>query len=225
MDTNTTTPAAATDTKKPTLDVDEYRALQPFRRPTSARVFAYAENRLVEAGLADHRNFDAFREYEGEGLCLPVPPPPKGFDMYQLMSLIRIEGKIGQCVIDPDDITDRIEVPSGMYMMTGIDDGRLRLNTSPSVSWGNIITECRFPCTAWMGFIHALVFPQFFYNHRMDIVGSRFGTKSTPNLLLVPSGPKLSAYPRNNPDPQWGAASCEFIILPNGERFQLRVLD
>ncbi len=197
------------------ITTEQYRALQsPVTLPTREQLFGFEVETLVAKGLAKYEQADPFRNRLPIGLFLLVPPKPKEFDLTHLVSLIEVDGKNGRNFLDAQQLTDEIEVPSGSYLMLDIEDGKARLNTKPSVSKANIAAENRSPYTTWRGIVHAIVFPEVFQSHNMDLCGSRYESKFVPNLCLYDGKPWLVASWDYSAYPEWGAPSCGSVLVP-----------
>lgn len=174
-----------TATQKPRITAEQYRALQaPVTLPTCKQLFDFMVETLVTKGLAKYDHADPFRNRLPAGLFLLVPPKPKEFDLNHLVSLIEVDNKKGRNYLNVGDLADDIKVPDGPYLMVDIEDGKARLNTKPSVSKASILVAGRSPYTTWRGIVHAVVFPEVFQSHNMDLVGSRYESKGVPGLYL-----------------------------------------
>lgn len=218
-------PELATGNHAP-VSVEEYRAFQrPFVPRTPQQLFDW----MVEERLP--KKFDGmnvFSSVHADPFCrkipasnqlfLLVPPQPKGLLedrvlLDHLVSLIGFDGKNGQNYLDPKELTDLIEVPAGPSLLTNIDDGRLRLNVKPSISRERIKKEGRHPYTTWRGIVHGIVFPDISRDLNMDLVGSRYGSGSTPILYLSGGRLKLNARWFDVAFPRWGAPSCGRVLI------------
>lgn len=212
----TTTVAAVTMPEIVRPSVEQYLALQSHHvpLPSSVELFDFVVETLVTKGLAKYEHADHFRNRLPAGLFLLVPPKPKEFDLAHLMSLIEVAGKKGRNFLDTKHLTDEVEVHNGPYLMVDIDDGKARLNIKPSISRSKIKAENRLPYTTWRGIVHAVVFPEVFQSHNMDLVGSRYESKVAPDLYLSGGGPELDAGWDGSASPRWGAPSCGSVIVP-----------
>lgn len=213
---NTTTATATPATLKLVVGptVEQYRGLQHPVLPTREQLFDYMVEVLVDKGLATYCQADPFRKNLPTRLFLLVPPQPKDMDLSNAVLLIEVDGKDGHNYLDPQHLKDEIEVPSCPYLMVDIEDGRARLNTEPSVSRRKILAKNRSPYTTWRGIVHAIVFPEVFQSHNMDLVGSRCKSEIMPGLYLCDGRPELSAHWDDVASPEWGAPSCGRVIVP-----------
>ncbi|MDO8664835.1 MAG: DUF5701 family protein [Candidatus Liptonbacteria bacterium] len=194
---------------------EQYRAPQAsVTLPTPRATFYFMVETLVAKGLAKYEHADPFRNRLPTILFLLVPPKPEEFDLSHLVSLIEVDGKRGLNYLDPGHLTEEIKVPDGPYLMVDIEDGRARLNTKPSVSSANIANENRSPYTTWRGIVHAVVFPEVFQGHNIDLVGSRYESEGVPYLFLNGRRPELHVCWCDDAHPEWGAPSCGSVIVP-----------
>ncbi len=176
--------------------------------PTPEQLFDHMVETLVAKELAKYEHADPFREKLPTGLFLLIPPRPAELDLGHLLGLIEFEGKKGTNNLTTGDLTDKVTVPEGPYLMAGIEDGRSRLNTKPSVSEANITAENRSPYVTFEGIIHGVLFHDVFRSHNMDLCGSRYESKHVPHLHLDDDRPKLSADWYDSANPKWGTPSC-----------------
>jgi|ERR1700722_2708958 len=204
------------------ISVEQYRALQrPIVLPTPQQLFDQMVERLKAkfegSGIFKPSHADPFRRGLPYKLFLLVPPQPKALlvdrDLLNhVVSLVEANGKTGKNYLDPKDLKDLIEIPEGPSLLMDIEDGNKRRDVKPSVSRENIKAEGRHPYTTWMGIVHAIVFPEVFQSHNMDLVGSRSEPGSTPFLSLGGGGGRLDAVWGDDADPKWGAPSCGSVI-------------
>lgn len=191
------------------ISMEQYRALQrPIVLPTPAELLDFEIETLVGKGRARYEHADPFRKNPPSGLFLLVPPKPNPLDLAHLMGLVVVDGKTGTNYLDPAQLTDVIEVPDGPYLMADIEDGDNRRDTKPFVSAVNIANEGRSPYVTWEGLVHVIVFPDVLTHHSLDLVGSRYESRSVPRLCRYGDGPRLHASGYDDAYPGWGAPSC-----------------
>ena len=146
---------------------------------------------------------------------LLVPPQPKAInelDWNDLMARINLNGKTGRNYLTIKSLTDLDSVVAIPRMLIGLEDGRSRLNTKPSVSEKAITGAGRFGYNLWTGYIHAVVFSEVLNHHYMDLVRSRCDSDRVPYLCLDDDAPALDAYWYGHADPEWGAPSFGSVI-------------
>ena len=202
-----------TATKVQPISAEQYTALlQPVRPPPPQELFEFQRAKLADKKLAPVEMFDHFASrLPAHGLFLLVPPQPGSpdtLDWNDLMARVELDGKKGRNYLTPKHLKDTIEVPKVPTMLVGVEDGRGRLNTKPSVSREAIKKE---GCTAyhtWRGYTHLVLFPMVLKHHNMDIVGSLFKAEFVPFFCLLGDEPTISYRWLDNAHPQWGAPSC-----------------
>ena len=190
---------------------EEYQAL--YEPPPSVRtpeeMLDLQLRCFVERELATQADADPFRNHLPEhNRFLFVPKRPKTLDLARLMAMIELDGKRGVNYLKEQSLVDLIEVPEGPYLMIDIEDGRARLNVTPSVSLETISAESRSPFTTFEGIAFGIVFPIVLAHHNLDIIGSRCGSDFFPYLYLHDGKPTLYGSWGVSASPGWGAPSC-----------------
>jgi len=189
----------------------------PVQAPTAIEIFETSRARLADAKLAPIEMFDRFANRlptDGTPFLL-VPPQPKAvnnLDWTDLMARIELNGKVGQNYLAVGSLLDLDPIVSVQRMLVGLEDGRGRLNTKPSVSEANITAAGRFGYTVWTGYIHVVVYTKVLNHHYMDMIRSRCGSDYVPFLYLGDDGPTLLADWGDAALPYWGAPSFGSVI-------------
>ena len=184
----------------------------PLQHPTAVEIFEISRQRLVDARLAKPEMFDSFSDrlpIDGRPFLL-VPPQLKAvneMDWNELMARIQLNGKTGQNYLTVSALKDLDPIVSVPRILAGVEDGRQRLNTKPSVAHVDIQSAGRFGYGLWTGYIHAVVFTEVLNHHYMDLIRSRYLSGHVPYLYLLDSEPSLDANWHDRADPRWGAPS------------------
>lgn len=189
----------------------------PLQRPTAQEIFEISRARLVDAKLAPIDMFDRFASrLPADGTPFLLVPPQLAslaeMDWSELMARIQLNGKTGRNYLTAAALSDLDPIVSAPRMLVGIEDGRGRLNTKPSVAQTDIDTTGRLAYGLWTGFIHAVVFTEVLNHHNMDLLRSRYRSDDVPCLCLHGGGPALGASWDDNADPGWGAPSFGGVI-------------
>jgi hypothetical protein len=203
----------STETRR-IITSEEYSALtQPVPPPSPKDLFDYQVETLVKKGLASYSDADGLCKNLPSGLFLFVPPTPPTLDLAHLMSLVELDGKRGVNYLNAEYLKNLIETPKCAYLLTGVEDGRARLNTKPSVSRQNIRNEKRTEYTTFRGIIHCILFPSVLKHHYMDLSGSRYRSAHVPSLCLYDGKPALNGRWDDGANPEWGAPSASEVVL------------
>ncbi len=176
---------------------ERYRALQhPVALPSPDQILDRALTMLMANGLITPDRADLFRKVKHSkyGLFLPIPACPQQPDLNRFMGLIEVNGKKGKCSLGSKDLTDKVQIPTGDYLLLNINDGRGYLNVKPSESERRILSEYCYPYTVWEGIIHAFLLPEVFMDlDRMWLCDTRYGSGGVPCLYISDGGPRLRA--------------------------------
>lgn len=172
-------------------------------------------NRLRDKGLTFSRaDADRLRSRIATELqpFIVVPSRPNTIDLSDFMALVEFNGKRGRNYLEPQSLTDVVEVPQRAHVLLDVEDGRQRLDMSPSVSYENIRCEGRLVYPLWYGLVHAIVFPCVLQDHYLDLVGSRYYSERVPFLYLNEDGPGLGSGFYDTTNPEWGAPSAGSVL-------------
>ena len=208
-----------TATTRKAFSSDDIGALfaPPLRQLTPVEVFEISRARLADAKLATADMFDRFAaRLPADGtpflLVPPQPRPVSEMDWNEYMARIQLNGKMGQNFLTVSALSDLDPLVTVPRMLVGVEDGRQRLNTKPSVAQSNIESAGRFGYGLWAGYIHLMVFSEVLNHHYMDLVRSRFVSGGVPCLCLGGGEPALLADWSDGAFPGWGAPSFGSVI-------------
>lgn len=145
-----------------------------------------------------------------EGNTPFIPVIPRSYlGIYGLMPMVRNGDKVGYTTLDPNNITDVVDVPKGPYFIFDIEDGRKYLGKSPERAEELIKEENRSCLTADEG-IAVCVHTNVLSDHYVDCTGSRFGhSYRVPHVYLEDEFPRLIWLNFDDSDHRWGSASCQ----------------
>lgn len=175
----------------------------------SRLLFDYMIEKLMAAGIIPCRPSESFRNAVPDSPFLWMPGKLADIEFGKLMNSTEVNGMNGVNFLVRGYCADTVKIPDGPYFLTDIEDGSGRLNTTPSLSEARIVAEGRSPYTILEGIIHAVVFPEAFATHNMDLCGSRYKKENIPLLILRNDGLRLQSSITNSPHPRCGAPSCK----------------
>ncbi len=200
-----------TTTTRNSIAPEEYHALYgpPPRVMTPEEMLDFQLQCFVERELATREEAYPFRgNLPATSRFLFVPKRPKTLDLAHLMAMIELNDKRGGNYLNTQSLVDLIAVPEGPYLMTDVEDGRVRLNVKPSVARETILAESRSPFTTFEGIAFGIVFPVVLAHHNLDLVGSRYESDNFQGLYLDGDEPAIDGDWEGVADPRWGAPSC-----------------
>ncbi|MEE6286397.1 DUF5701 family protein [Georgenia sp. MJ173] len=129
---------------------------------------------------------------------------------------MRLGARTGMSVIDDDEIATyrpvaRLDLPTGAYLLTGIDTGGRFLNVAPADALAAIDAEGRTPLTVAEGLALVTVRPDMLRPGRcFSLAGSRTGTNQrVPAVWISQRQPKLGWCWDRNPHTWLGTASAQ----------------
>jgi hypothetical protein len=172
-------------------------------------LFDYMIEKMVAEKIATYEMAAPFRKTIPNHPFLWIPSGLSLLGLGRLMDLVMAKGVRGVNFLALRYCSNTVAIPTEPYFMFDIEDGSERLDTNPSLSEARIFADGRSPYTIIEGIVHAMIFPEVFDLHNMNLCGSRYKTDNTPELLLSNSGPRLQSSFMNSPHPRWGAPSCK----------------
>ena len=189
----------------------------PHPRRSSVEVYEDSRAILIDKRLATAEMFDGFaKRLPPDGVpFLLRPPQPRSLntlDWADLMARLQLNGKTGKNFLTVKSLSDLDPIITVPRMLIGLEDGRGRLNTKPSVSEKAITTAGRFGYNLWTGYIHAVVYTEVLNHHYLDLVRSRYDSDYVPYLYLDGDEPALDASGDAYAHPKWGAPSFGSVI-------------
>jgi hypothetical protein len=148
---------------------------------------------------------------DGVPFVLVVPVP----DVNDLVPAMRRGSKLGVSVIGRDEAPsyrpiDSLEVPSGPYLLHGIDTGSEFCNVRPEEALATVVARGRTPLTLAEGVALTIVRPDMLRPNRCySLMGSRTGTNQrVPAVWISERRAKLGWCWDRNPHTWLGAASA-----------------
>lgn len=144
-----------------------------------------------------------------EGHIPFVPVIPRSYmGIYGLMPMVRNGDKVGYTYLDPNEMTDNMEVPKAPYFIYDVEDGKDMLGKSPEKAEKLIKEQNRSCLTADEG-IAVCVHKDVLSEHYVDCTGSRCGrSDEVPVVYLRDGRPGLSWSDADDSVDGWGSASC-----------------
>ena len=104
-------------------------------------------------------------------------------------------------------VSNLADIPKGHYLAVDVEDGRVMLNTKPSVALAQFKRDKRFGGTVNEGISTVTYKPEILRHHFIDLPGSRYGGGSVP-CLREGDGPRLDAFWYDGAYPFYGSLSC-----------------
>ncbi len=138
-----------------------------------------------------------------------IPVIPRSYlGIYGLMPMVKNGDKIGYTYLDPNKLTDNVEVPKSPYYIYDVKDGKDMFDKSPKKAEKLIKEQNRSCLTADEG-IALCVHSRVLSKHYVDCTGSRCRhLDGVPYIFLVSDEPRLDWYDADSLNEKWGSASC-----------------
>jgi Family of unknown function (DUF5701) len=121
---------------------------------------------------------------------------------------------LGFTTMDAEDLAgfvpiEGIDIPSGPYVLAGVDTGRAFLNVTPDHALSRILAAGRSPLTIEEGIALLAEHPDVLRTHNaFSLLGSRCGDRRVPALWLSKGRARLGWCWAGNPHTWLGSASC-----------------
>src|SRR3989344_1174157 len=137
----------------------QYEALMapPIEHFDANQLFEHEVSCYKWAGLATSEVMEPLRALvvNHDNLFLLIPPKPKIEKRTELDNLIYhlvYKNRLTKTNLYPQSLRDDVEVPSGVYVMNHVQDGRDMLDISPSSALGTFRWKKRSPLTWFESF-------------------------------------------------------------------------
>lgn len=152
------------------------------------------------------------RAPKGEGVIpFVIVPQPSGLTLAGRMEQVIFAGRAGEsCLALDREVNYDKDIPSGHYLITGLEDGRVCLDKSPINCFWQFQTgkPKRYGCTAAEGISMAMYEPERLEHHFMDLTGSGCSGGFLYIFLDEDYRPTLFVGGPNIHLPNYGSPSC-----------------
>ena len=139
--------------------------------------------------------------------------PANILDLEKKMLMVKLEQETGYIWEDFDfkelKNAEGVETPDIPYLVYNIENGAKMKGISANDCVKQFTKENRRGLTAQEGIDLIAHHPEILQDHYIDLAGSRYGSRSVPNLWLSDGRPGLSNNWAGSADSNWGSASCE----------------